>query len=340
MRYPSVAKLAQGSWFPFSDEPVLSSQWFLPKLCDPAFLFPEESPDQKWHMFAHSWVGIHHFVSDSGIAWEPMKMVVVRGHSPFIFFDRGTWYLLYEKHNAPIPIVEMGFGRRLRRKERLKASRIEMLSSNDLVMWSEPRLLLDSRDVSFASDYLEHPRVSRPQLVATDTGYDLYFGASHVVLPDTHQKVSRYFAMAHSESLAGPFVLTNENKPLLEPMPDDADRNLAVGSLKIVPGADGLMAFECGASWDPEAGRTITRMTMLGSLDGKTWNKVPRPPVLVHADRGWADGYVMGCDVRYKSDEECWYCYFSANNAHAGKRWARESLGLLIGTDRALKKRS
>ena len=39
----------------------------------------------------------------------------------------------------------------------------------------------------------------------------------------------------------------------------------------------------------------------------------------------------MGCDVHYKADEKCWYCYFSAS----GNRkfmFKMESIGLLIGS--------
>lgn len=338
MRLPSIARLPQCSWFPFSDEPVLSGLWYIPKLCDPVFLFPEEAPDQKWHLFAHSWLGIHHFISGSGIAWEPLKMVEVRGHSPFIFFDKGTWYLLYEKHDAPLPILEKGL-RRIPRKERLKASRIEMRSSNDLLVWSEPRLLLDSREVPFAADYLAQPRVSRPQMIPWNGGYRLYFGASHLLMPDAKQKVTRYFAVAESDSLSGPFTLGNGGKPLLEPMPDDPFRNLGCGSIKIVPGFDGLAAFQCGASWDPRACRSTTSMIMLLSADGLDWHLSTRPPVLVPATEGWASRYVMSCDVRYKEDESCWYCYFSANGRKDTRpRYVRESLGLLLGKDPVLKK--
>ena len=38
----------------------------------------------------------------------------------------------------------------------------------------------------------------------------------------------------------------------------------------------------------------------------------------------------MGCDVHYKADEKCWYCYFSAS----GEKelfFKKESIGLLLG---------
>ena len=66
-REQPIDQLPNCSWFPFSDEPVLQGLWYVPRLEDPAFLFPEESTDGKWHLFAHSWLGIHHFIASSGI---------------------------------------------------------------------------------------------------------------------------------------------------------------------------------------------------------------------------------------------------------------------------------
>ena len=69
------------SWFPFSDEPLVHGLGSAPRFCDPQVLMPEQSCDGKWHMFFHSWIGVHHFISDSGIQWEPRRMIEVRGHS-------------------------------------------------------------------------------------------------------------------------------------------------------------------------------------------------------------------------------------------------------------------
>jgi hypothetical protein len=40
-------------------------------IADPTFLPPDQSPDGKWHLFAHGiMLGIHHFRSDDGVAWR------------------------------------------------------------------------------------------------------------------------------------------------------------------------------------------------------------------------------------------------------------------------------
>ena len=74
----SIAAYAKLSWYPFSDEPVISSIWYMNRLGDPSILLPGESPDKKWHLFGHTFLGIVHFISENGISWEPRKMIECR----------------------------------------------------------------------------------------------------------------------------------------------------------------------------------------------------------------------------------------------------------------------
>ncbi len=324
------------SWYPFSDEPVIRSQWYMSRLCDPFFLFPEESPDGKWHLFGHTWVGLEHFISENGISWEPRKMIELRGHSPSIYYEDGIYYLIYEKHNASLPPIRKGRFRR-REQEKITFSRFEMRSSTDLILFSEPKILLDSRIVPFAKDGLKKSRISRPQIIKTEQGYRLYFGASHLVLPDTKQKTSRHFAMALSSSLEGPYALANEGEPLLSPYADDPYRNMAVGSIKVVKTDDGYVGFECAMYWDKKRAKTTSMLLQLESTDGLAFKPSFRAPVLVPPQSGWASRYIVSCDVHYKSEEGCWYCYYSANSKN-GLFPVRESIGLLLGKDPTLRK--
>ena len=52
-----------------------------------------------WHLFAHNWIGVQHYVSNNGLDWQKQNDEL-RGHSPFIFFNKGFWYLIYEKHDS------------------------------------------------------------------------------------------------------------------------------------------------------------------------------------------------------------------------------------------------
>ncbi len=324
------------SWYPFSDEPVIRSIWYMPRLCDPFFLFPEESPDGKWHLFGHTWVGIEHFISENGISWEPRKMVALRGHSPSVYREDGVYYLIYEKHNASPPAFNKGRLRR-REQEKISYSRFEMRSSTDLVLFSEPKIILDSREIPFAADGLKKPRISRPQIIKDRGGYRLYFGASHLKLPDTQQKTSRYFALAISSSLEGPYALANEGEPLISPYADDPFRSMAVGSIKVLPADDGFIAFECAMSWDKEHAKTTSVLLQLESSDGLAFKPSMRSVLLSPPQQGWASRYIVSCDVHYKKEEGCWYCYYSANSKH-GYYPVQESIGLLLGKEPTLRK--
>jgi hypothetical protein len=336
MNLPLVSSFSKISWFPFSDEPVLRCLWYLGRLCDPCILLPDQGPDGKWHLFAHTWVGLEHFTSENGISWEPRKMIELRGHSPFVFYQEGVWYLVYEKHDSSLPALKKG---RMRRRdfEKVSSSRFEIRSSSDLILYSEPKIILDSKDVPFSGLSTGKPRISRPQLFKTEEGYSLYFGASHTVLEDSGQKATKYFALATSTNLEGPYILANEGQPLLKPDANDKYRNMACGSIKVVQALDGFAAFECAMRWDKKEGKTSSILLQLESSDGIAWKSSFRAEILPTPEKGWADRYVVSCDAKYKADEQCWYCYYSANSKK-GIFPVRESIGLLLGKDPSLRK--
>ncbi|MCR5761238.1 MAG: hypothetical protein K6F82_04520 [Sphaerochaetaceae bacterium] len=315
-------------WFPFSDEPVVPSLKHIPQFSDPQIIMPNQACDSRWHMFFHSWIGVHHFVSDSGIAWEPVKVIAFRGHYPSIFRDGENYHLLYETHDTRFS------GSRAERKEAGRGSRIEMRTSTDLLTWSKPRLLLKASDVPYAGNYLTKPGISRPQLLKFGDTYRLYFGASHLTLPDTGQKASRYFGFAVAKDIKGPFIVTRQT-PLIEAAPDSRWKNLGCGSVRLVETDQGLYAVECGIFWNEEKKKTGAAMILLKSEDGLVFEQCRKDPILVPSERGWASSYIMGCDMRYEASEKCWYCYFSANGKSTrtllGFFTKQEAIGLLIG---------
>lgn len=330
-RIHPVEQLADSSWFPFSDEPVIQGIWYVPRLSCPVFLFPEDAPDGKWHLFAHSWLGIQHYVSGSGIMWEPMGLVQVRGKYPFLFKEKGAFHIIYERHGRQVPFVEHVTKRM--RKSHVVGSHIEMRSSNDLSVWSEPRLLLEAKDVPSAADYRKIAALSHPQLIPTEGGYRLYVGSSKI---GTDPASTRYLCSALSESLDGPYVPESQF-PLIEPAPNDPWRNLGVGRVCVYRGSEGYVALQNARYWDGKRKRHASAIVLLTSSDGLQWQRAKGDPILVPAERGWASEHIMSCDIRYKQDEACWYCYFSAT----GERrfgLVRESIGLLIGKIPQLRK--
>ena len=100
MRYYPSSLLESASWYSFNDSYIGRSKWFLPRQSDPSILLPSESPDGRWHLFCHTWLGIHHLVSDSGLKWKKEDaLVFFRGHSPFIYREGKTYYMVFERHD-------------------------------------------------------------------------------------------------------------------------------------------------------------------------------------------------------------------------------------------------
>lgn len=320
MRYPSLDTLKQASWYVYSDEPVQESPWYKPRLSDPFILMPEESPDKLWHLFAHTWMGIEHFVSSSGFDWKEAGRVVWRGHYPYIFQLDGTYYLLYETHD-----------RDLRRKRKggisSRSSRLMITSSSDLRLWSQPRLLLDSGNIPFSADF-SSPDVSRPQLIMWQGTFRLYFEASRITLQDSGQKCAYYFGFAESDRIEGPYQV--HPRPILEGDPDGEWANMALGAVRIIPCCDGIAAIESAFRYDDVLRRTRSALLLLTSEDGIHFGG--ERLLMDSPEDGWAGGYITSSSANWREDEGSWYCYFSANCRSRHRLIpGRESLGLLLG---------
>lgn len=323
MRFPSIESLINSTWYVFSDESVESSPWYMPRLTHPTFLLPEDSPDGLWHLFAHTWVGIQHYISTSGLTWEPQKITFFRGHAPCIFREGDLYYLIYENHNR-------SFGFKNRRGES-KKSRILISSSSDLKIWSEPKVILEAQNVPYSSHF-SSLRISRPQLVLWGGKYRLYFGSSLIKLFDSKESVIVYLSYAEADRLEGPYLFRKE--PVIFPDLESTTHNLAVGSCNLIPCSDGLAALSSSFYYDIEENKSHSSLFLLTSADGDKWKfekKVMQTP-----EEGWASGYISSADCVYKADENTWYCYFSAlkHKKNLPLFMGRESLGLLLGKAR------
>ncbi len=323
MRLKEKEKVENAYWYSFNDEPVLTRGVF--GLSSPSFLLPEESPDGLWHMFVHTRMGVEQLVSTSGLEWKREHLIVFMGRSPSIFREGSTYYLFYEIHSRT------SFFRK--NDNSVSSSRIMVTTSTDLMLWSEPRTVLDSMKITRAQYKGGSVRVSQPQVVAWGGGYRLYFGAGEAEIYDTSHKAPARLMYAESDYLDKGYRVNPE--PVLDIDGDDMYRNLAVGSVRILPCSDGIAAFECAFSYDRKRRKSTTNILLLVSQDGIhfDFNKV----IQETPSEGWASRYITSLDVRYKESENSWYCYYSAdgNKKVLGIPYVKESLGLLLGSDKS-----
>ncbi len=315
------AAFSRLSWYPFSEEPVIGGSWNLLRVGEPVFLFPEESPDGRWHLFAQSFLGIEHFSSENGISWQTEKLVVFRGRTPSLFFEDGMWYLLYEERSSSF---RRRFGRAKSRSE------IKVIASEDLVSFGAPVTLLEA-------DALGVDLLSSPQLLNASGEYRLYYGVGERSLLKTRQRPNKALAVAIATAALGPYIPYDDGKPILRADADSKHRSMATGRVRIIPLDTGFVALESAYFWNTSSGTVASTLIQLESEDGLSWSESTRAPILTPPKEGWASSFLLSCDVRYKESEACWYCYYSANSRRY-RFFKQEAIGLLLGKQPALRR--
>ncbi|MBN1534258.1 MAG: glycosyl hydrolase family 43 [Spirochaetes bacterium] len=307
-------------WKPYSDDPIITPPWGSPILADPTVLVPEETPDGKWHLFAHTIWGIHHFRSDDGIKWGKSKLLFRNAMRAHIFHDDGVYYLLYEKYR-PLQIMFpwMRFWK--------WKSRIMMRASKDLKSWSgadvmlRPELLWQ-RDVRYGES------VSNPCLARSEKGYLLYFSANLSFVPDCGFCEPKHIGVAESRRPNGPYRVHPE--PIISSEPEGRWDNIGAGSIKVKRMDDGFVGFQNGIYSDKRNGKSGSAIMMLQSFNGRDWQRMKDEPI-VRPTSGWQQSHVYACDVKYVPSQNKFYLYY---NARDDWHWTKgkERIGLVIGT--------
>ena len=297
-------------WREHPDNPIVRPPFPSPIIADPAVVPPATSPDGRWHLFAHSLLGIHHLTSPDGIAWTRVRGIVARRSlRAFLFHAGDRYHLLYERTRLFLPMVPW-------------SSHIEVRTSADLARWSAPRVLLrpclpwHTRGRSRA--------VGNPCLVAHAGGYRLYYSAGLVRLADCGFDEPRHVGVAEGPTPLGPF--TPRAEPILSPHADDPFANLGAGALKVVAAADGFLGLQNGIYRDA-GGASRSAVRMLTSRDGLLFT-VRGAPFLRPGD-GWKRSHVYAVDLCRDGDRI--HLYF---NARDDWHWARgrEAIGLVTAT--------
>ncbi len=290
------------TWRDDERNPLIYPPFPSPVIADPTFLPPDKTPDAKWHLFAHSLMGLHHFVSQDGIAWRMLDgLVEKKAMRPFLYMENNTYYLFYEKFISFFP----------------QHSRIEVRQSKDLQKLSDAKIVL-SPHLSW------HRRTcGNPCLIKCANEYRLYYSAALVFLSDCKFSEPEFIGVATSKNILGPYI--SRHDPIFSPDRGDPFRNHGAGSIKVVQTKLGFAGFQNGI-YVCRKKHTHSAIRLLNSTDGVAWTGFDREPFLKPEGKGWKKAFVYACDVRQFGDKI--YLYYNARN---GWLWGKECIGLCMG---------
>jgi hypothetical protein len=313
----TTADFAALRWRVTHPEPVVRPPRTSPIIADPTFLPPAETPDGRWHLFAHSIWGVHRFVSADGVRWEPAGLVVRHAMRAFLHRDGAAYHLFYERYPAwrlPLSwIPAVGW-----------RSWIARRTSRDLRTWSAETVALRPHLPWHAAAGLGEA-VGNPCIVALASGYALYYSAGLVHVPDCGFNEPRHVGIAWAATPDGPWRAHPE--PLLSSDAGDARCNLGAGAMKVLRMDDGFVGLHNGIAVDA-AGRSRSAISVRTSPDGLAWCYAHADPIVAPTD-GWRRRFVYACDVRRVSDGR-WVLFFNGRD-HAAMSKGREAIGFVVG---------
>ena len=307
-------------WSLFENNPIIKYPFPSPIIADPTFITPDESKDNKWHLFAHSLLGIHHYISMDGINYTRLnKQTLRRAMRPFLLYANGMYYLYYEK-TKPFILWYSWLPHQW-------YSYIAMRSSKDCYTWSDEKIILKP-SLPWHHNNLGYS-ISNPCVVKTKNTYYLYYSAALAYIMDCGFNEPLYIGLAKAQSPEGPFECCSE--PILAPSQYNRWCNLGCGSFKVLPFDDGFIGLQNGIYWDYTINHSGSAILVYSSKDGITFNALWKDPLVKpdNIDGSFMKSHVYAFDAK-PVDKERWFLYF---NARSDWHWSkgREHIGLLIG---------
>lgn len=307
-----------------TDVPLIEPGWNSPILADPSFLFPSETPDKNWVLFAHNVWGIHRYESEDGLTWKDQGMLIRNAMRPFCRLIDGSYKLYYEAYR-PFAVVAQ-----ILPKPPRWASQLKLITSKDLIHWtSEKELIPDEPEWSDAGEKgksMSNPCIIPLKQESTESdSYRLYFSASLSYIPDCGFCEPRYIGAADSLSPEGPF--TPLPRPVIDPRDDSLPGVLGAGCIKVLSMEDGFIGLQ-NKIYQDEKGDSRSALFMLKSKDGVEWSSAREEPLIAPSD-GWRSSHVYACDCREDKDGT-WYLYYNARDGWY-KAQGKERIGRITG---------
>lgn len=305
-------------WQLHHKNPLIQPPLMSTVIADPSFIFPEESPDKRWHLFAHSLHGMEHYISHDGIEWKYNTRILRGAMRPFLIYEKGFYYLFYEKirkwqiYLSFFPVKW--------------SSSIAFIKSKDLRTWSDPVVVLEP-----TLDWHKHEKygdsVSNPCILKEDDGFRLYYSASLAFLEDCGFNEPLSIGTAFSKDIEG--IYQTHSEPILTREDGGKWTNLGCGSIKVKPLENGYIALQNGIYTDDETGHTGSAVLELESTDGIKFSYTKKEPILKPTS-GWMGSHVYAVDFKPDPSNGQWFLYFNARNTW---HWSqgKEHIGLAIG---------
>ncbi len=296
----------------FKGNPVL--KYTLPSLvvADPSILTPDKAPDGKWHLFAHTFFGVYHYVSEDGLSFNKLERVAKHTMRPDIKLIDGEYFLYFERTRAPILNALNTVGVKWK-------SEIFMCKSADLKSWTEPQCV-----ISHTKDYEAcHTGVaiSNPFLIENSGKYRMYYSCGQTFIKDCGFSEPTHITYAESDFPDHGFV--SRDIPIISPDKANKYLNLCSGCIKVYKLSDCFIGLQNGIF--EENGKSYSAIMLLKSSDGESFTFV-KPLIVPEKKYPWMAQFVYACNMTYYGGRL--RIYFNARNV-ANMVMGRESIGFV-----------
>ena len=282
-------------------------------VADPSVLIPENSHDNKWHMFFHTNLGVYHFESRDGIHFEKIQKVVNRAMRPNINRIGNTYYLFYERTRSLLANA-LNVVNAVRWK-----SEIYVTQSDDLVHWTQPKFVLgNTRDFEISH---RGTALSNPFLLQTENINRLYYSCGMTYIDDCGFCEPTHISYAESRDVTEGYV--SATSPLISPDKANPYLNLCSGCLKVYRLSDGYIGIQNGIY--EKDGKSHSAIFLMTSQDGLSFKfeKMLVEPCVVNG-KNWMKQFVYASHlVKHGNTLRL---YFNARNV-ANPVLGRECIG-------------
>lgn len=313
MKNLTVNQILQAEFKVSAESPVIKPFDGSFIVADPSVLTPNDCHDNKWHMFFHTNLGVYHFISQDGIHFEKLQKVVNRAMRPNINRIGNTYYLFYERTRSLLANA-LNVVNAVKWK-----SEIYVTESNDLLRWTEPKIVIaNTRDFE-RSD--RGTALSNPFLLQEEGVNRLYYSCGMTYIDDCKFCEPTHISYAESKSITEEYVSAETS--LISPDKNNPYLNLCSGCLKVYRLSDGYIGIQNGIyEKDGKSHSAIFLMTSQDGLDFK-FEKMLIEPHVVHG-KDWMKQFVYASHL--VKHENTLRLYFNARNV-ANPILGRECIG-------------